>query len=314
MEGENRYDFFRSIYDSVKELESETKHNLDLKYYSLFMDEWKVNGLSEDPTVRNQQYNFIFRQFWANGSVAGYVMPNIDFALFAKYSTTGEYNLFDFPTKLKLINERGVSNRIIPKKTMEVGKDAVILYANPHRKPICQIVKYYTNKMLQAEMVLNSNLNIQQMPFMVACEEKDKKRLSKTVEDILNGKPVVFTSVTDISKLQVLLTQAPFLVDKLKSYVREIENELLTVLGIDNNGDNQMELSHVTTDAVCANDQQINSYAQIYQDEIQKGFDEMNYLFGTNLTIEPNFEKAKSIYEGGDENDDNDEENVSQDE
>ena len=56
------------------------------------------------------------------------------------------------------------------------------------------------------------------------------------VERILNNELVVYSAVGDINKLQTLATTAPYLIDKLKSYQVSLENELLTILGIDNSG------------------------------------------------------------------------------
>ena len=87
-----------------------------------------------------------------------------------------------------------------------------------------------------------------------------------------------------VGKIQAVITQTPYIVDKLRAYEIQLEQELLTYLGIDNNGG--MNNTHITMDAVNANNDLINSYKESIRGEMEKWIEQVNRIFGRNIKIE----------------------------
>ena len=123
------------------------------------------------------------------------------------------------------------------------------------------------------------------MPFIVGCDETNKKQLQDIVNRILNGELAVFTSVNDINQLQALMTTAPYLLDKLKAYQVSLENELLTVLGINNSG-TQAKKAQMLVDEVNANNDVINDYGTSITEEMKAWLDRANKVLGRSIAIE----------------------------
>lgn len=211
-------------------------------------------------------------------------MSNIDTLVFTPYAGF-EYDLYDFPSKVTLVNLRGAPLSMVPLEPQVVGKDVVLGWAQPNHKPIAEIVRFYVDRMVQVDMVINTNLQLQKMPFLVGVNETDKGKMCDVVRRILNNETVVFVDLEDLQRVQSLATQTPYVIDKLAEYKRTIEQELMTYLGVDNNGSQSLEQTHVSVDAVNANNDVINDYGSAIQEEIQKWLDQIEAVFGRRITI-----------------------------
>ena len=299
--GKNKkYQFFKASGEKdvsqagVIELESKIRQTYINKYYNIWMSKFKWTGLDED--IKAQQENFIMRKLWCDGTVSCRYMKNVDTLVFAPYAGF-EYDLYDFPSKVTLINLRNAPIQMIPLDPQVVGKEVVLGWAQPNHKPIADIVRFYVDRMVQVDMVINTNLNLQKMPFLIGVNETDKAKMHDVLRRILNNEVVIFTDLEDVQRIQALATQTPYIIDKLVAHKRAIEQELLTILGIDNNGSQNLEQTHVSVDAVNANNDVINDYANAIQDEIEKWLDQIRKVFGRQVNIEALSRPVNTVHE-----------------
>ena len=293
---DNKYKFFSRFRDAdraVQQLLKDTASNYRNKYYNVWMSKFKWSGLDEE--TKEQEQNYIMRKLWSEGKVAMRNIANTTMMAIMPFAVE-TYNYLDFPDTVTLINERGVSEQIIPASVQIVNKDVALLYALPGQKPIEWIVRYYTERIAQAAVLINNNLAIQNMPFIIGCNEEDKKRLQDVVSKVLNNELVVFTDTQDVQKLQVMVTQAPYIVDKLQTYIVSQENELLTILGIDNTG-SAAKKAQMVVDEVNANNDVINDYGASIEDELRRWLDRANKVLGRNITIEATSKPVDSTHD-----------------
>ena len=281
----NKYQFwkrFKGQPNYIQELLQEVSNNYTDKYYNIWMSKFKWTGLDEE--TKEQQENYIMRKLWSDGSLAIRNIANTNLIALMPFATIS-YNYLDFPETVNLINKRGVSEVIIPSGEQVVNKDVAIVYCLPSHKPIKQLVKYYTDRIAQVEIIINNNLKLQNIPFVIGCNEEDKDSMEDIVERILNNELVVYSAVGDINKLQTLATTAPYLIDKLKSYQVSLENELLTTLGIDNSGV-QAKKAQMLVDEVNANNDAINDFGNCIIDELKSWLERANKVLNRNISIE----------------------------
>lgn len=282
---DNKYKFFSRFKDAdetVQLLINNTITNYRNKYYNLWMSKYKWTGLDEDS--KEQEQNYIMRQLWKEGSVWIRNIEGTDMIALCPFALN-KLNYLDFPETVTLVNKRGAPRQVIPEGIQIVNIDGCMLYATPGHDSISKIVDYYVDRITQVEVLLNNNLKLQNMPFIVGCDETNKKQLQDIVNRILNGELAVFTSVNDINQLQALMTTAPYLLDKLKAYQVSIENELLTVLGINNSG-TQAKKAQMLVDEVNANNDVINDYGTSITQEIKAWLDRANKVLGRSIAIE----------------------------
>ena len=84
--------------------------------------------------------------------------------------------------------------------------------------------------------------------------------------------------------------------DKLKTYLVSLENELLTVLGIDNSGA-QAKQAQLTVDEVNASNDIINDYGLAIEDEIKAWLERANAVLGRNISIEAKIKPVDSTHD-----------------
>ena len=301
MAKKNKYKFFKSNSEyedegqtSVLEVEQRCKQNYINKFYNIWMSKFKWSGLDEE--IKDKQENFIMRKFWSDGTLAARKVENAGILAFMPY-TGMELDMYDFPSKVTLVSLRGVSQVLVPVTPQVVGKDVVIGWCQPNHKPITAVVNYYADRMVQIDMVINTNLNLMKMPFLVGVDEVDKDKMKDIVKRILNNEVVVFTSLEEINKVQALATQTPYIIDKLNEHKRGLEQEVMTYLGVDNNGSSSLEQTHVSVDAVNANNDVINDYGYAIESEIKKWIEQVNKVFSRELAIENVSAPVNTVHE-----------------
>ena len=274
------------------ELFSKIKQNYINKFYNIWMSKFKWSGL--DKELAAKQENYIRRKFWADGTIAARPIKNTDLMVYAPW-TLNTFDCYDLPETVSLVNVHNAP--FIPYEPQIVGKDVVVGWSQPNHKPISAVVKYYVERMAQVDMVINTNLQLQKRPFLVGVNEVDKDKMEDIVDRILHNEVVVFADLDDLSKVQTLATQTPYVIDKLNDYKRSMEQELRTFLGVDNNGSNSLEQTHVSVDAVNANNDVINDYGNAIESEINKWLADVNRVFGRHITIEAVSKPVDTVHE-----------------
>ena len=274
-------------------MSEQTNHTYFNKVYNLWMNKFEWTGL--DPELASEQENFIMRKFWSDGTIA--VRKTVgDLLVFAPYAGS-YYDLYDFPSKVTLVNLRGAPEAVIPSTLQDVNKDVVIGWCQPNHKSIASIAQYYIDRIVQVEMVLNTNLNLQKMPFLIAVSETDRDALQDIVERILNNEVVIFADLEDLQKIQAVITQTPYIIDKLAQYKNSLENELLSFLGIDNAGSNEKKERLIVDEVNAANDM-INAYGSSIEEEINKWLEQIKSVLKRNLAIKPRSAPVAAVSEG----------------
>ena len=298
---QNKYSFFKGDDEygdggkqSVLELQNKIKQNYINKYYNIWMSKFEWEGLDEE--LKEQQENFIMRKFWSDGTLAARKVDKVNILAFAPYGGM-EYDMYDFPSKVTLVNLRNAPVNIIPFEPQVVNKDVVIGWCQPNHKSIAAVVQYYVDRMVEVDMVINTNLNLMKMPFLVGVNEVDKKKMEDIVRRILNNEVVVFADLQELNKVQSLATQTPYIIDKLVEHKRGLEQELMTYMGVDNNGSASLEQTHVSVDAVNANNDIINDYGNAIEGEINKWLAQIERVLKRKLRIRCKSKPVNSVKE-----------------
>lgn len=266
------------------------------KYFNLFMNSIEFTNLDY-----NQQ-DYIMRKFWSEGTVAAFPIKNTGELGFTLYATQ-QYNMYDMPEVVQLINKWNVP--FMPITPQVVDKDVVIGWAQSNHKPVETIVRSYIDRMVQVDMVINTNLNVHKMPFLVGVTPTDEDKIQDLINRILNDELAVFTDLEDLSMVQAFVTQTPYIIDKLYAYRTSLENELLTYLGLDNNLDDPTK-DRLLVDQVNANNNLINANQYGFKKNIEAFIDHIREVLGYEITMEFVYKPVDSVYdnkEGGPDND-----------
>lgn len=275
---------------TASELFDKVKHIYLNKYYNLFMNSLKWNGLTKE------EEDYIMRKLWATGTIAAFNMKDFG-TVYAPYAVQG-YGLYDVPTDVTIINERNVPG--FPLQPLKVNKDVVLGFIQRNKKSVFEIVDYYVTRLAQVEMVINTNLELQKLPYLIGMSNTDTRNAETIINKILNNELVIFANLEEVNQVKSLVNGAPYILDKLYLFKNNIESELLTYLGIDNS---QIDVDKLAVDQINANNQMINTNSEGYVGELTKWCEDVAKYLATTISVETTQDLAKSIHQDMDHKD-----------
>ena len=265
-------------------------NNYRTKYYNYFMNMFEWEGLTP------QQVDYIMRKFYSVGSVACWKIANTDLLGFSTYVTQA-WDMYDAPSKVQLINSRAVSSLIVPTSTLVVDKDVILGWIQKCKKPVCNIVEYYIQRMAQVDMVCNTNIERQKLPWLVGVDSTDAEKMKDITRRIVNNELVIFADLQSLAQFKSVQTSgASPMFNELHAYRIQLENELLSFLGIDNEG-SVVKATQTLNDEVNSNNALINLNQYNFKDCVNTFVDSINKLFGTNISVKLMLEPATALSE-----------------
>lgn len=271
-------------------------------YENFYFEKWMASRIIEGD-ISKQAKDFIMRRFWADGTVATYLINDYDNKLlgFAPYAPQN-YDMYDYPINLHLINRRGVSEKLIPNRLMKVNKDVVIGFCNRSHKPIAYFMQKWINRIVQIEMLIDNNIGLQNIPFLLKKDGSKDSKIDDLITRILNGEIVINLDGEVIDDISLLETKIQLIADKLYDLKDRTMNEALTYLGINNNPYEKKERQIV--DEVNSNNMEIEECDDAINDELDDFSNLISEVLGKELTFISKFDiiKERSEKEDGDDN------------
>ena len=163
--------------------------------------------------------------------------------------------------------------------------DIVYIMNNELQKPTLSSLELFANRLYETERTIDINLISQKTPIIIEGDTKTILTLKNVYMQYSGNTPFIFGNKQfDISnKLNVLKTDAPYLIDKLDIHKHQIFNEALTILGIDNANTDKKE--RLITNEVESNEQLVNYYLNCWYKTRKKACDEINDKFLKNNSI-----------------------------
>lgn len=157
--------------------------------------------------------------------------------------------------------------------------DIVYIMNNELQKPTMASLELFANRLYETERTIDINLQAQKTPILIEGDTKTILTLKNVYMQYSGNTPFIFGNKQfDISnKLNVLKTDAPYLIDKLDVHKHQIFNEALTVLGIDNANTDKKE--RLITNEVESNEQLVTYYLNCWYKTRKKACDEINEKF-----------------------------------
>lgn len=260
---------------TVDETYQQTIHMLNNKYYNIFRANFKTKGLN----YRQEQY--LFNKFWNNGTIAAFKIKHTNEIAFSMWNRV-TWDMYGEPETITLVNEFG--SPLVPSSIQIVDKDVVIGYIQTNRKPLKMLVDWFIRRIAQVECIINTNLQLQKLPYVIPVEDSNEKaKLEDVVYRILNNEIVICVDGVSSALFKAIQTNAPYLVDKLQLYKKDLENDLLTYLGVNNSGSNKIEQLQMSE--VNSNNEEINLSDGNFNEQLQQFCDRIYETLGVSIDI-----------------------------
>lgn len=191
-------------------------------------------------------------------------------------------------------------------KTYSADK-CVIIENNKLRLSTHNFILYYVNKITEGERTADVNIKACKTPVIITCDDKDLLSFKRMFQQVDGNVPAIFADKSlNPDAIKALDTKTKFLGIELRDYIKGIENDLLTFLGVNNPAVDKRE--RLLTDEVNSNNELIESFFQLQLEARERACEEINRLFPeVQISVKPRYEQPvdKSVNEEEDNPDDN---------
>lgn len=162
----------------------------------------------------------------------------------------------------------------------------------------------YAQRMFEVENCIRVNINQQKFPWFVNTTPNNKKTMQVMFEKVMNGEPYILGSKDQIGDVEVLTLSTPYVADKLNEYKYELEREVLSFHGLNNNFEKKERL---LVDEVNSNNDFIDRNVELMYRQRKLACEQMNKKFGWNVRVvnlneETNNKQALELEKEGEDN------------
>lgn len=188
-------------------------------------------------------------------------------------------NVLNDPTYYRVVGHN--YTRLLP------AKKCVVIENNKLRMPTALAIDYFTNQLYEVVRTRDTNIKTLKLPLVMACTDKDVLTAKKLLEEIDNNTWAILSNknVMNVDEIiKVLPTGVKPFTAELTDQYHDIMNEALTYLGINNANTDKKE--RLITDEANANNQFIESCAEMFLEARKRACEEINKKFKLNISVD----------------------------
>lgn len=200
-------------------------------------------------------------------------------------NSNGYINIYGYPTSIHCWSYSYDENRKLYTGLDESNKDkefqeCILVQNNWERIPTANTLELFAYRLYEAEQTALTNIKAQKTPVLILTDEKQRLTMENLYSQYDGNRPVIFGDKynLDADKIKCINTEAPFIADKVMEYKKEIWNELLTFLGINNIITEKKE--RMISDETSSNNELINLNLQSYLAPRQEACKQFNEKYG----------------------------------
>ena len=206
----------------------------------------------------------------------------------------GNLDVYRIPMERTAYAANGYQVRLDP-------TNSVIIFNNYTHTNSMLDIEMYARRLYNIERTIDVNVNAQKTPVMVIGSEAQRLTLKNLMMQYDGNEPFIYgDDKLNMNALNVLRLDAPYVADKLNILKRQIWNEALTYLGIENSNTEKKE--RLITDEITSNLGGVEAQRFCRLNARRKAAEQINAMFGTNITVDFREEnKVKYFDEAEDE-------------
>lgn len=203
-------------------------------------------------------------------------------------SDNGYVNIYEYPTKLNCYSHQYQAYRNLytglDEEIDNQKEDCILVQNNWERVGTFQTIQLFAQRLYECQRTLDINLQALKTPLIILCNQTQLTSMKNTILQYQNNAFAIFGDKDNLDEnsIRTLDTGVPFYLDKISDYKKEIWNECLTFLGINNIINEKKE--RMINDEVNSNNELINLNLQSYLAPRKLACDQFNELFDLKNT------------------------------
>lgn len=207
-----------------------------------------------------------------------------------KCASNGYLNIYGLPTDINCYSfEYHEDRRVYQDGEINGGnsdpdKEAILVMNTAERLPTAYTLSLYASRLAEADRSAETNVRLQKFPVVMNVDDKQRLAAINMFRQYDGNEPLIFGDKNQMlsESLKALNTGIPYVADKIMTYKKEIWNEYLTFLGI-NNLDVAKKERLVKSEAT-TNNEVTNLNLMSFLVPRQKAAKQFNELFGLTGT------------------------------
>ena len=209
----------------------------------------------------------------------------------------GYLNIYGLPSQIHCYSFNYDANRNL--YTNLDGKeleDGILVMNNWERVPTKVTIELFCQRLAEAEMTAATNIKAQKTPVLIVVDENQRLMMENLYAQYDGNRPFIFGDKNQLSEnaIKSINTGADFIADKIMDYKKQIWNEALTFLGINNLSNEKKE--RLITDEASSNNELINLNLQSMLIPRQEAAKQFNKLFGLTGDKEVSVRLRSDLY------------------
>ena len=210
-----------------------------------------------------------------------------------KCAGTGYVNIYGLPTKLNCFSydfneQRDLYIGLNPVNPNDEYSECILVQNNWESIPTVSSMELFAYRLYEASRVCDVNITSQKTPVLLVADETQRLFLENLYQQYNGNQPFIFGDKDQLGEntIKCINTQAPYVADKITEYKKEMWNEALTFLGVNNIMLEKKE--RLVTDEANSNNELINLNLESFlapRLEACRQFNEKYGLTGTDKEI-----------------------------
>lgn len=270
---------FRGFEDAeFKNIEAEGDYFERLKKVSISMFDWVNLPESMDERflelclfyygqaalLKDEKFGFINTKAASNGYMNIYGLP-----------TAINCYSFEYHADRRTYQDGGINSGAI-----DPDEQAILVMNTAERISTASTISLYAKRLAEADRSAEVNIRLQKFPIVMNVDEKQRLAALNMFRQYDGNEPLLFGDKNQMlsESLKAVQTGIPYIADKIMAYKKEIWNEYLTFLGINNLEVSKKE--RLVASEATTNNEVINLNLMSFLVPRQKAAKQFNELFG----------------------------------
>lgn len=203
-----------------------------------------------------------------------------------KCASNGYLNIYGLPTSLNCYSFEYHAERTtyqdgsINSGTISEDSSAILVMNTAERISTASTISLYARRLAEADRSAEVNIRLQKFPMVMNVDEKQRLAALNLFRQYDGNEPLLFGDKNQMlsDSLKAVNTGIPFVADKIMAFKKEIWNEYLTFLGINNLEVSKKE--RLVASEATTNNEVINLNLMSFLVPRQKAAKQFNELFG----------------------------------